>query len=403
MTARASAMPRELVEYGVTALTKVDELAAELSRRVIAAEAELAVGVLVPAEDAYQVCVDMLTEFYRYLAGEAPLDPRVVRGLGRRRAEQGVPLSAVLHGFRIGGRFIWETLAATADLADRRHAEAVLSQATVLWTVLDDYSTELREAYGEAVASRTRQQQTERNHQLDTLLKGGSELGARWAAADALGLAKHGQFQVMIVDEPAPETDHICASALTRGGIASVWRVSSDQLAAVLTLGPRASAQDLDKALAGVQHAGVGVSPVFEQISDAGLAHQRARIAAACASSGTAEVRHYGDDPIATLASTASDTARYLAVQVLGSVFALPEHERASLLETLRAWFTAGGSTDVAATALFCHRNTVRYRLRHLEELTGRRLTDPRDAAQLYLAVETVVQHDEEGFVAEKS
>ncbi|WP_433662382.1 PucR family transcriptional regulator [Nocardia sp. CA-128927] len=371
----------------------------ELSRRVIAAEPQLAVGSLAPAEDAFQVCIDMLSEFYRHLAGIKPLDPQVVRKLGRRRAEQGVPLSAVLHGIRIGGHFLWENLAATVDYNDQENVEAVLSQATVLWAILDDYSTELRDAYGEAVALRTRHQQAERNEQLDVLLAtGGTELGHQWAAAEALGLAKHGRFQVLVVEHPVPGSERACESALSRTGIGSVWRVSSDELVAVLTLKAYTSADELDKALMGVEHVRAGVSPVFEQISDAGLARHRARIAVDCLASDSAGVRHYGDDPIATLASTASDTACYLAGRILAPVFALPARERTSFLETLRAWFAAGGSTDTAAAALFCHRNTVRYRLRRLEELTGLRLTQPVEAAQLYLAAETVVQHDEEGF-----
>jgi DNA-binding PucR family transcriptional regulator len=36
------------------------------------------------------------------------------------------------------------------------------------------------------------------------------------------------------------------------------------------------------------------------------------------------------------------------------------------------------------------HRNTVRYRLRRLEELTGRSLTQPTGVAELYLALEAV-------------
>ncbi|UXY39455.1 helix-turn-helix domain-containing protein [Streptomyces sp. 1222.5] len=43
--------------------------------------------------------------------------------------------------------------------------------------------------------------------------------------------------------------------------------------------------------------------------------------------------------------------------------------------------------TADAADALFVHPNTVRYRLRRIEELTGRPLTDPLTVADLGAAL----------------
>ncbi|MGW3345598.1 helix-turn-helix domain-containing protein [Nonomuraea rubra] len=39
---------------------------------------------------------------------------------------------------------------------------------------------------------------------------------------------------------------------------------------------------------------------------------------------------------------------------------------------------------------MFCHRNTVRYRLGRLRDLTGRSVHHPAEAAELLLALETV-------------
>jgi DNA-binding PucR family transcriptional regulator len=46
------------------------------------------------------------------------------------------------------------------------------------------------------------------------------------------------------------------------------------------------------------------------------------------------------------------------------------------------------GSHAAAAAELFCHPNTVRYRLRRIEESTGRDLSAPRELAELCLAFE---------------
>ena len=58
------------------------------------------------------------------------------------------------------------------------------------------------------------------------------------------------------------------------------------------------------------------------------------------------------------------------------------------VIETARTWLAVGGSTSTAARELHVHRNTVRYRLRRLEELTGRDLATPVDAAELHVALE---------------
>jgi DNA-binding PucR family transcriptional regulator len=46
------------------------------------------------------------------------------------------------------------------------------------------------------------------------------------------------------------------------------------------------------------------------------------------------------------------------------------------------------GSIPEAAAALFCHPNTVRHRLRRIEEYTGRSINVPLDLAELCLAFE---------------
>lgn len=62
------------------------------------------------------------------------------------------------------------------------------------------------------------------------------------------------------------------------------------------------------------------------------------------------------------------------------------------LLTTLGTWLACQGSTTFAAQRLYCHRNTVSNRLRRVEQLTGRSLSDPRQLVELALAHAAVVQ-----------
>jgi DNA-binding PucR family transcriptional regulator len=77
-----------------------------------------------------------------------------------------------------------------------------------------------------------------------------------------------------------------------------------------------------------------------------------------------------------------------VARAVLAGLDRLPPVQRSLLLETFGVWLDSGGSADLAAETLFCHPNTVRHRLRRLEEHTGRSPGQPREIAELSLPFE---------------
>jgi len=45
------------------------------------------------------------------------------------------------------------------------------------------------------------------------------------------------------------------------------------------------------------------------------------------------------------------------------------------------------GQWERAARELFCHRHTLRYRIRRIEQLTGRDLSSARDRIEFWLAL----------------
>lgn len=61
--------------------------------------------------------------------------------------------------------------------------------------------------------------------------------------------------------------------------------------------------------------------------------------------------------------------------------------DREELIGTLDSFFSAGGSTEKAAEQLYVHGNTVRYRLKKIEQLTGLSLNNPEDAFMLQFAL----------------
>ena len=57
------------------------------------------------------------------------------------------------------------------------------------------------------------------------------------------------------------------------------------------------------------------------------------------------------------------------------------------LLRSLEIFIEQNGQWERAARALFCHRHTLRYRIRRIEELTGRDLSSARDRIEFWLAL----------------
>ena len=57
------------------------------------------------------------------------------------------------------------------------------------------------------------------------------------------------------------------------------------------------------------------------------------------------------------------------------------------LTRSLEAFIECNGQWERAARRLYCHRHTLRYRIRRVEELTGRSLASARDRIDFWLAL----------------
>jgi PucR family transcriptional regulator, purine catabolism regulatory protein len=72
---------------------------------------------------------------------------------------------------------------------------------------------------------------------------------------------------------------------------------------------------------------------------------------------------------------------------VLGPVEAGEGEYGDELLRSLDVFIEHNGHWEKAANALFCHRHTLRYRIRRIEQLTGRDLSNARDRIEFWLAL----------------
>ena len=130
----------------------------------------------------------------------------------------------------------------------------------------------------------------------------------------------------------------------------------------------------------------VGLSSQFTSLVGTPHALYLARLTLASLPPAPA-LAQFDESPMAALIAASPGTAHDLVQSVLGEVLTMPAEDRELLLSTASAWFETAGSTAKAARRMFCHANTVRYRLNRLEALTGRTLGDPRDVSEIRAAI----------------
>jgi hypothetical protein len=383
------ALDPTVTAIGARLLDRVDELATDLTRVIQQDEPFYRDGGVVPHRDLRASVRDNLAHILSHLAGHPRRGARPTRATGARRAEQGVPLPAILHAYRVAGRYIWAAILAEAA-GDSVATEALLHAGSELWLVIDDYSGAVTDAYRDALADRARSESQTRNAMLDVLLRGDAGDGSRlWECATALRLPHQGTFVVAAARPASPGMEAVphADDRLRTRGLQSAWRVELDVHVGVIVLTARYGLDRLRADLAGLATGPIGLSDTYPSLDQTPGAARQARLAAATAPPGGSGVVHYGQVPVRVLLASAPDAAISVARSILGPVLALPAGECDLLLATLDAWFAEQGATSRAADRLHVHRNTVRYRLRRVEELTGRSLTQPSGIAELHLAL----------------
>lgn len=402
MVARAGTARDSLTVLCRALREEVDEIADCLTARIL--EREDVYGALgVPVRDDLRAtCRASLERLLTQLAGDLPPDvdaAALTVDTGRRRARQGVPLEVVLRAYRQCGRLVWERMRAVSrERFGGEHDAALLVVADDVWRILDASSDRLVDAY----------------RREETRLRG-LELGRRWAVIEGL-LAGRGHepawardaARLFGVDEDAAvlcvvapvgdaEGDPLPGAAEALAGCAtSVWHVRSAEVVGVVipqdddagtTTTTTTAATAVADALRPRALGPVGVSPPVAGLGRLDVAHRWARLAARTLPAGAGAVADLDDRLPEALLAEAPDLVPRLRRAALGDLLEVPPAERAVLLATLRAVLDADGSPSHAAGALYCHRNTVMYRLARLEALTGRRLADARDRLLLGLAL----------------
>jgi purine catabolism regulator len=111
--------------------------------------------------------------------------------------------------------------------------------------------------------------------------------------------------------------------------------------------------------------------------------------AAALANGHSPQVASYRDlGAFQLLLSLQDDDAlRLYCDSVLGPLEDASGEYGDELIRSLEAFIEQNGQWEKAARGLYCHRHTLRYRIRRVEQLTGRDLSNARDRIEFWLAL----------------
>jgi sugar diacid utilization regulator len=317
-----------------------------------------------------------------------------IRAAAMRRARAGLALEDYINAFRVGEKVLWDAIVATAGDTSLGH-EAALTLVAPVMDYIDFVSTQAGHAYVEFQQYEVLEADRERRDLVEHLL--GGELpadGPSLAAAQAYGIGRETPLVVVAavpvdasLDGDAP---HVASAALATAttGSKTLVAVRQREIVALPALAERGDAPALCDRLRAVQEhlrqegvvLGIGVSTVAAGVAELPRAYLEARAALASVASTGGVVALPCLSAFEYLTRRPDETVRRL-IDPRVTTFLAEDRARGSVLTgTIRAFAEADLSLRLAAQRLHVHPNTAHYRLRRIEERTGR---NPRRIADL--------------------
>lgn len=313
------------------------------------------------------------------------------RETGRTRARQGVPMELVLNAYTMGSRVLWQALidlARTTPVSD----QVLLEAGQSVWAALDVQYAVMIDGYRDESRKLQRRDLQRQQHVLDALVQGRGadpEFAAEVRAVLGVGADASVACVVALYDGALDEPLTAADDRLARLGVTSFWHVRAGVWFGLLA-GPLVEEDALAELFAPHARGRVGVAASPDGVAGFATAFALATRAAETLPRGERRVVPVSDRLPEVLLAGSPEVLPLLRSQTLGTLLAQPAHQRRTLVRTLAALLRHDGSAKHAAEELFCHRNTVIYRAKQIEQLTGRTLTDPRDKLMLELALMTV-------------
>ena len=323
-------------------------------------------------------------------------DITFVRPAAMRRARSGFDLKDYMNAFRVGLQTLWDAVVSAAgDITPER--EAALTLASPLMRYIDFFSTQAGQAYVEFQQSVLAEADRERRDLLELLLAG--ELpasGPLRSTAQNHGIGPDSSMLVVLAAVLADGRSHdaIRASSAavvraSRGDRTPLVIVRQGEIVAVPVVRAGDDPEELCRRLEGEQMRlssdgvplAVGISTLAGSVSELARAHVEAREALESLSGRPGVVALPRLAPLEYLLLRADETARRLIDPKLRAFLADDLGRGGVLSATLEEFARSDMNLRAAAGKLHIHPNTAHYRLRRIEERTGR---SPRRVADLF-------------------
>lgn len=316
-------------------------------------------------EEALRRFVDRLEDPH------GPWDPEVFRVIGRGEATEGRTLEPFQTALRLGARVGWRRLTQQAEELDL-DPTTLYGIGESIFVYLDQLADAAAEGFAEARAHAAGEMERRRHRLLDMLLR--QPTAAPEAVSD---LAKSAGWRLpttvagVALEErkgsyQSPSLPPDVLTGLDRG----------DPCLIVPNPSKPGQAHTLDMGLRG-WHAAIGPTVPLSAVS---TSLRWAREALELSKRGVLPERgviRCSDHMATLLVFKDEELVSALAAVRLAPLAHLRPGQQNRLAETLLAWLRHGRGASEVAARLHVHPQTVRYRLRQIEELYGDQLGDP--------------------------
>lgn len=269
--------------------------------------------------------------------------------------------------------------------------EALIRATARIWTAQDVLTDAAVAAHREETTRQLLVHEAERAALVEALIEGRvGEHRTLWETATVLRIPARGPYVVVAAQCPVMGKSALpgVESKLNALGIPSAWRLLPDlQIGLVHVEGDR-KFDALTDELTRIAVSPIGVSSRIDTLTEVPEAVTYARIALSADRPDGSMLTVFEADPLAVAAVSAPRVMKRISSAIFAGFADLDAHEKDTLVSTFRTWMDCGGSINAAAEKLFCHPNTVRHRLKRIEDRTGLSLHRPRELAELCLASE---------------